>query len=162
MPVFNAKNTIIQIEDASGTCKLVLGPGPGDGAWPDIAEGGMDTAIIKDAGSFLGRVYTEDMEGEVTLSLHHAVSDVARSELFNAIRKVGTWAGATTCDPGGTVWAASVLVRGEQGGNVFALRWKSARIKANGTRALSGNTISLTLSVVGEPLYGADAIAWPS
>lgn len=161
MPVFSSQNMQVFIQSASGR-SLRLGPGPGDASWPDVAENGQDVAVIKDAGKMLGRIYTEDMEGEISVSLHHMERDIDTDELWDAILHRGTWASEATCDPGGTVWAPSILVKGERGGKMFALRWASARIKASGAIALSGSTLAFTASVVGGPIVGADAITWPT
>lgn len=163
MPVFAAKNMYFQLEDASGAYKQKVGPGPGDGSWPEIQAGGMQTADIVDRGSvYLGSIETDLQTGDVTVNLHHTAEGIDRAGLLDAILKRGTWANATTCDPGGQTWRPSLLIVGEVNGARFALRWPSCRPKVSGTRATAGNTMSFTASVIGEPLYGEAALSWPN
>lgn len=161
MPQYTGKSMIIQLETRTGH-KVRIGPGPGDASWPEIQEGGRQTANVIDRGEFfMGRIYTDLQEGDVSVNLFHTLSSVDANEVMCAILKRGSWEDAATCDPGGLVWAPSLLIRAEEAGEVWAIRWPSCRPKLSGTRAVAGNTLSFTASVVGEPLYGDAAIAWP-
>ena len=163
MPVLNTRTTKMQLEDASGVYKVVLGPGPGDGSLPEMAEGGKATSNVMGDGDFMGRVYGAELEGEVSITVHLPIGDLAANEILNAVHKLNTWANATTCDPGGQVWAPSLLFTGTGvGGVVWALRWRSCRPRVTISRNPEGCAVAITASVVGDPLRGAAALAWPS
>ena len=163
MPVLNTRTTKMQLEDASGVYKVVLGPGPGDGSLPEMAEGGKATSNVMGDGDFMGRVYGAELEGEVSVTVHLLATDLSANEIFNAVNRLNAWANATTCDPGGQVWAPSLLFTGTGvGGVVWALRWRSCRPRVTISRSAEGCSVALTASVVGDPLRGAAALAWPS
>lgn len=160
---FTARNLQLYLQDLTGALTVRLGPGPGDGSLPEMAEGGKAVTSIYGEGDFMGRVYGQQLEGDVTITLHKLAQDMDKDEVENACMKLNTWASATTCDPGGEVWAPSVLIRGETQGVTWAYRWVSCRPRITGfTRGMEGCTISLALGVVGAPLRGAAALAWPS
>lgn len=159
---FNSRNLSFFLQDASGKLSVRVGPGPGDGSIPEMAEGGKATINIYGEGDFLGRIYGQELEGEVTVTVHLKRGALAQDELLNAVFHRGTWADATTCDPGGEVWAPSLLVVGNTAEGVWAVRWPSCRPRVTMSRTLEGSTCSLTANVAGQPTIGDAALAWPT
>ena len=164
MPIpLNTRTTLMQLEDATGALKVVLGPGPGDGSLPEMAEGGKQTTNIIAEGDFQGRIYGAVLEGEVSVTIMLRDGEQTADEVWNAVHKINSWVNATTCDPGGQVWAPSLLFKGTSPtGATWALRWPSCRPRVTVSRSMEGCSIAFTASVVGDPLRGAAALAWPS
>jgi len=166
MARYTAKHVTAWLLDKTGTKSVLLGPGSGEFSLSNLMEAGRGTATVMDHGKLDGRVYTDEVENEwsVTVNLpNRSIVHATEARVLNAVLKTGLFEGAQTTDPGGQVWAPALRVKLEdEVGNIDWILCPSNRVSAELGIATDNSSLTLSGSNLGKVLWGDDAAMWPS
>lgn len=115
--VNNRRNTSVTIKDGAGTpLSRTVGPGPGDFKFSTLENGNYAAVKVLNRGVYYEMVPGDDNEIKVSGSIY-VDGDQTGASVIDAFLKTGDWASATTTDPGGQVWAFTLVITESYAGN---------------------------------------------
>jgi hypothetical protein len=152
MPIVNRKHGRVEFFDQGNSIGAVtFGPGEGNFTLNDMQGGQTEAVAIMDRGSCLELVEGNQTFPTVAITLHvqaGATSTTARTVL-DAILKTGTYANATTADPGGVVWTGNLRFVTDRAGVIDTYTCNNVRIIASLAEGENMNTYSISGTVYG-------------
>jgi len=158
MARWTSKHTTFFLLDLSEALSLEAGPGNGEITVSNIAENNRDTATVRSRGGIDGRVYTDELEQEISITVdlrNEELVHAVKNRVLNAILKRGAWAMAQTCDPGRQVYALTLRVRlKDEAGNLEWLEFGNVRFMGELSIVAEGGTLTLSGSNAATPLIG--------
>lgn len=108
--VVTRRYTSVTVKDGAGSpLSRTVGPGPGDFKFSTVENGNYAANKVLDRGQFYELVPGDDNEIKISGSIY-VDGDQTGSSVVDAILKSGDWASATTTDPGGVVWAFTLVI----------------------------------------------------
>lgn len=147
--VFTRRYVTVTIKDGAGTpLTRTIGPGPGDFKFGQIANGNYEAPKVLDRGQFLELVPGDDLQQDVSGSIY-VTGDQTGSSVVDAVLKSGDWASATTTDPGGVVWAFTLVITEVYGGVTNTYTLSKCRGTASWSEAVDGNKLDFSITCYG-------------
>lgn len=127
--------------------------GPGDFAFDGVEAGFVPAQPIMCNGVFEELTAGASQPVTWTVTIYHdgSLTDSVSGKPLDFVLKTGTFAAATTVDPGGVVWATDVLWGVTKGGITSTVRFNNCRVTATYATAAEANTITLSGTAYGRP-----------
>ena len=147
--VFTRRYVTVTVKDGAGTpLTRTVGPGPGDFTIDGLEAGNYEAVKVLDRGQFYELVAGDDKEVTLGGSIY-VDGDQTGASVIDAILKSGDWASATTTDPGGVVWAFTLVITESRAGVTNTYTCNKCRAVAGWAEAVDGNKIPLTFTCYG-------------
>lgn len=148
MPVKTSKHASVVFKDGAGSpLTYTVTPTPMDLKYDEI-EGDLDEAIkVMNNGVFYELVDGAQKEIPWSLTIYHdgKLIDASNGKPLNTVLKQGTFAAATTGDPGAVVWTlAEVVCTLTRGAAVDTVTLRNSRVKAGFELSPDGNKITIS------------------
>jgi len=144
--VATRRYTSVTIKDGAGSpLSRTVGPGPGDFTWSTVENGNYAAVRVMSRGQFYELVPGDD--NEITISGSIWVDgDQTGASVVDAFLKSGDWAAATTTDPGGVVWAFTLVITESYGGVTNTYTFAVCRGIASWKESVDGNSLSFDVT----------------
>lgn len=147
--VFTRRYSSVTIKDGAGSpLSRAIGPGVGDFTYSTVENGNYAALKVLDRGQFYELVPGDDNEIKISGSLY-VDGDQTGSSVIDAILKSGDWASATTTDPGGVVWAFTLVITETYNSVTNVYTFAKCRGIASWKEADGGNTLSFDITCYG-------------
>lgn len=145
MPILTRRHLSAILKDATGTpITVTLGPGPGDLKLSDLEYGNKESVPIYDRGTFLEQVHGDDKQPSFSLTVYHDGDLTAAAAVHAALNKTNDFASGVTVDPGGDVWALTLVVTITRSAVTNTYTLTNCRIKWDYSEAKDNNTIAIS------------------
>jgi hypothetical protein len=147
--VMDRRYTSVTVKDGAGTpLSRTVGPGPGDFKASAVQHGGYEALKVLDRGQFYELIPGDDIEITVSGSIYVS-GDQTGTSVIDAILKSGDWASATTTDPGGVVWAFTLVITESYNGTTNVYTFAKCRGTAAWSEDVNGNKIDISVTCYG-------------
>jgi len=147
--VIGRRYTSITIKDGTGTpLTRAVGPGPGDFKFSTLENGNYAAIKILDRGQFYELIPGDDNEIKMSGTIY-VDGDQTGSSVIDAFLKTGDWASATTTDPGGVVWAFTMIAVESYAGATNTYTLAKCRGIASWEESDAGNKLSFDITCYG-------------
>ena len=147
--VQNRRNTSVTIKDGAGTpLSRSVGPGPGDFKITTVEHGNYGAIKVLNRGQYYEMVPGDDNEVKISGSIY-VDGDQTGASVIDAILKSGDWSSATTTDPGGQVWAFTLVITESYAGvtNIYTCAY--CRGIASWSEDAGGNKLDFDVTCYG-------------
>jgi hypothetical protein len=147
--VFTRRFTSVTIKDGAGSpLSRAVGPGPGDFKFSTVENGNYAAIKVLDRGQFYELVPGDDNEIKISGSIY-VDGDQTGSSVADAFLKSGDWAAATTTDPGGVVWAFTLVLTESYNSVTNIYTCAKCRGIASWSETDSGNKLDFDITCYG-------------
>lgn len=147
--VFTRRYTSVTIKDGAGSpLSRTVGPGPGDFKASTVENGNYAAVKVLDRGQFYELVPGDDNEIKISGSIY-VDGDQTGASVIDAVLKSGDWASATTTDPGGVVWAFTLVVTESYNSVTNVYTFAKCRGVASWSENAEGNKIDFDITCFG-------------
>ena len=145
----NRRNTSVTVKDGAGVpLSRTVGPGPGDFKASNLQQGNYEAMKVLDRGQFSEMVPGDDAEIKISGSIYVS-GDQTGSSVVDAILKTGDWSSATTTDPGGQVWAFTLVITESYAGVTNIYTFSKCRGTASWSEDANGNKLDFDVTCLG-------------
>jgi hypothetical protein len=139
------RHVLVVLKDATGTpITCTLGPGPGDFKMSGFEQSNKESVAVYDRGGFLEQVEGDDLQPSFSLTVHHAGDLTAANAVHAALNKTDDFAAGVTVDPGGIIWALTLVVTITRSSVTNTYTLTNCRCKWDYSEGKDGNTIAIT------------------
>ena len=147
--IFTRRYVTVTIKDGAGTpLTRTVGPGPGDFKFGPVANGNYEAPKVLDRGQFYELVPGDDLQQDVSGSIY-VDGDQTGASVIDAVLKTGDWASATTTDPGGVVWAFTLVITETYNGVTNVYTCSKCRGTVSWSEAVDGNKLDFAITCYG-------------
>ena len=147
--VFTRRYTSVTIKDGAGTpLSRAVGPGSGDFTFSTVENGNYAAIKTLDRGQFYELVPGDDNEIKISGSIF-VDNDQTGASVIDAFLKTGDWASATTTDPGGVVWAFTLVIVESYNGVTNTYTCAKCRGIVSWGEAQDGNKLTFDVTCYG-------------
>jgi hypothetical protein len=147
--VTTRRYTSVILKDGAGSpLSRTAGPGPGDFKFSTVENGNYAAIKVLDRGQFYELVPGDDNEIKISGSIY-VDGDQTGSSVMDAVLKTGDWVAATTTDPGGVVWAFTLVITESYNGVTNIYTCSKCRGIASWAEADSGNKLDFDITCYG-------------
>lgn len=122
---------------------VTVGPGPGDLKMSDFEHGNTESVPIYDRGTFMEQVKGDDKQPSFSATVYHAGDLTLASAVHAALNKTNDFASGVTVDPGGDVWALTLVVTITRGAVTNTYTLTNCRLAWDYSEAKDANTIAI-------------------